>query len=171
MARTLSAAQEANLDGQSYIGETLVEITYDSTTLYYTTGYWDVSISTPTSGGTQTYLGDSKIQSIASIDEIAYFTEIRSGIVFNGISTSFIDTLGLDYDNITVVMYKIFRVSSDNTIDTSSDPIEIFNGYVVGKSISADQGDMKLQLDLSNQNINRYRTNGADHQLGTIINV
>lgn len=174
MPKNLDANQIANLTGQSYLKDFLVELTKsDGTTLYWTDSPFDFTRTTDTSGGSQTFVGN-KILEISDIEFRSFLTDTKTSVVVND-DIDLIDTLGTDYPTMTIRIYVQFRDPTDNSIDTASDPIQIFDGNVVSYSSNFNNESNEITIDCSKllayadlkAKISKYTTGLISNEFGS----
>ena len=150
MSRNLTAGQDTLVEANSYIVENLLEIG----SVYYTTGSFDVDVSTATSGGTQTFISDNKLLTIGNIEERSYFTKSKQGFQFIGADLS----TPLAFENGTrVVIYKLFRNVSTNAVEAAG-AIGVFDGYISSKRLDFDGSNQILQIECSADNVSSYKS-------------
>lgn len=143
MSRSLTAAQDALVEANSYYVENLLEI--GST--YYTTGSYDLTATTST--GTHDFVSDNKLLSVGSVAERSYFTNTKFAFQFIGVDLS----VPLAFTNgTTVKLFKMFRNTSTNAVE-SSDPIQVFDGVISSKRLDFDGENHILQIECSPDNI------------------
>lgn len=148
MPKNLSANQIANLTGQAYIKDYLVEITRsDGVTLWWTDSPFSFDRATDTSGGTQTFQ-PNKIMGISNIEYRSFLTDTKVSILVND-DLSLVSALGKNYETMTVRIYIQFRDPTDHSIDTSANPIGIFDGNVVAINSNFDNERNEIQIDCS----------------------
>lgn len=152
MSRGLTANQIGYLDDNATIHETLVQITYNGNSVYYTTGMADISVATDTSGGTQTFVTANDIKSVDQVPEVPFGAEIRVGMLLTGDFTQNLGALGvtaLELPNIDTAIYihKVFRNVSDYTL-WSENPIKLFQGVLTKKTYTVGATLAELQLEI-----------------------
>lgn len=156
MTRGLTTAQKSYLDDNAVIHETLIQISYDGNSVFYTSGLADVSgISTSYSGGTQTWVATNNIQNIDTIVEKTFGITAPQALLFTGDMSVTLGALGvsaLDLPNIDTNFYihRIFRNVSTYTV-WGEDPIELFAGILIKKTYTVGIDTELLQLDLQNK--------------------
>lgn len=141
MSRGLTANQITNLQQNSYRIEELVEIYLTGQSFFYTTGSYNVAVSTPTSGGSQTFTPRSYISTIGEIVETFEAQATEVSLQFERFTVGGSDDAFLTYLNSTdiinrrVVMYKLFRNTSTTAPDTTNGLIQVFDGVISGLDI------------------------------------
>jgi len=148
MPKNLSANQIANLTGQNYLVDYLVEITRsDGVTLWWTDSPFGFDRATDTSGGSQTFV-PNKILGISNIELRSFLTDTKVSIIVQD-DLSLITALGNNYETMTIRIYIQFRDPADNSIDTSANPIGVFDGHVVAVNSSFNNESNEIQIDCS----------------------
>jgi hypothetical protein len=142
MTRGLAVNQVTNLQQSTYRIEELVEIYLSGQSFFYTTGSFQVSVSTATSSGAKTFLPRSYISDIGTITETfeaqattisLQFERLKDG----GSDDNFLAFLNnTDITNRRVVMYKLFRNTSTVVADTTDGLIQIFDGQISGLEVN-----------------------------------
>jgi hypothetical protein len=140
MSRGLTAGQLSTLAELEFRVETLVEIYLADNSWFYTTGDYAVSVSTATSGGTQSFNPRSFIAQVGSIKETFEASPNTLDLQFSRMTTGGSDDLFTNYLNNDiirrrVVVYKLFRAVDTFTPDTTNGLIQIFDGNISGMDI------------------------------------
>lgn len=144
MSRGLTAGQLSTLAELEYRLETLVEIYLADNSWFYTTGDYEASITTATSGGAQTFTPRSFIAQIGSIKETFEASPNSLDLQFSRMTVGGADDLFTNYLNNDiirrrVVVYKLFRAVDTFVANTSNGLIQIFDGNISGMDISTDK--------------------------------
>lgn len=127
MTRGLSSGAITNLQTNPYKTETLVELYLPNNTYYLTTGDSDISVNTSTTSGSQTFVPESFISGIESIDESFEPRPIQISLQFQRLTGGFAADFASNIVGSRVVINKMFRSLTDNSADTTN-LIQIFDG-------------------------------------------
>lgn len=162
MSRPLTSGQIQRLQDNPYIVDTLVEIG----SYFFTTGDKDVSMSTTTSGGTQTFTAINGLQVIGSIQELYKPSTSTVNLQFGTFDQSFVDdiantqTVYLNatetsltrtehrYYDTDVVIHKLYR-NAISTVPDTSNYITLFNGKVSGIDLTLTEDSQVLNIRTS----------------------
>ena len=121
MSRSLPTAitDELKKDSLKYID--LIEVHFDSAdggTKFLTNGPYPVTLTTSTSGGSQTYLSNGEFLSFEMVNETDEARVNEINIILTGVSNTFTDLfLNNDYVERRIVIYRSFRDSNNVAID------------------------------------------------------
>lgn len=154
MARTLTAAQNANLEAPIFISETLVDIyisdpDYGNLRLNYTTGGYELTISSTYTGGSRTYRPNNRLNIISDISQQGFLSDNRAMLTFSkDAAFSSVDPENWPFRNTTVTLLKHFRDPADNA-NSTADPILLYQGTLCGKKIQGGVDETTIQLDFS----------------------
>ena len=140
MSRGLTAGEIANLNTNPFKAETLIEMYLTSGNHYLTTGDVDVSVTTDTTTGAQTFLAESFVASIDSIVETFEPRPIEIGLQFQRLTGGFTNFLNDSAIGGRLVIYKMFRNLTNNTADTT-DLIQVFDGTINNIDIAETPSD------------------------------
>lgn len=153
MSRGLTANEIANLNLAAYRLEYLVEIYLANNNFFYTTGDYDVSVSTATSGGSQTFKSRSYIAQIGGIAETYMPSPSNLDLQFHRISVGGLDdaftsasNLNADIINRRVVMYMLFRDKDTFAPDTSDGLIQMFDGKIGGMDVTTTEENITYTI-------------------------
>lgn len=164
MARDLTANQQSRIQDNPYRVERLVELQTPAGSYYYTTGEFDVSATTATGGGAQTYLANNGIEMFGEIVE-------THNLAINEIQISIGDVSDTIYDNITrqandydfqrslVNIYWLYRNASSG-VAYSSDIITLFQGVMASVNFNRTETDAVLNIRANSRFSNFSLSNG-----------
>jgi len=164
MARDLTANQQSRIQDNPYRAERLVELQTPAGSYYYTTGDFDVSASTDTSGGTQTYLANNGIEMfgvIAETHNLAVNTiQISIGDVDDTIYDNIVrQTNDYDFQRSLVNIYWLYR-SVSSGVAYSSDIITLFQGVIAKVDYNRTETDAVLNINANSRFSNFELING-----------
>jgi hypothetical protein len=151
MSRGLSAGEIAALGTNYSIVEDLVEIyLYEGATArfsYYTTGPYPATVTTSTSGSSQTYTPRSFIANIGNISESYEPGPLTVSFVFQRLYVNATDDympqyLENNFLNRRICWHKLFRNTSNYSPDTTNGLLLVFDG-VISSLIIEDSLDSK----------------------------
>lgn len=155
MSRGLTAPQIALLEQQEIRVETLLELYLINNgvaaTFYYTSGDFEVTTTTATSGGAKTFKSRSFVSNLGSVNETYEIQPINFDIVFSRISDGgadddFLSNLNSTIIRSRVVINKLFR----NLDYTSGGVIQTFDGQITGLDVVFATNDINWILRCSN---------------------
>lgn len=164
MARTLTSGQQTALEANPYRAERLLEIQTPAGSYYYTTGQFDVSASTATSGGTQTYQRAGAIEIFGEITE-AYDLGINElQITVSDISDVLYDNVtrtsnDFDFQRTAINLYWLFRNVSTGVADTSN-IITLYQGVITKLEAVRTEDNFVLVIRAANKFSNFDLING-----------
>lgn len=165
MARGLSTTLKTALASNNFIFADLVELDFD-TPLFYTSAGYDLSVSTDTSGGTQTYYGQGQFMSHNAIQEREDPSINTLAITFEGVTATFRDIA--TSDDFLHKDIRIYKALFDNTdlsvIDT---PILWYTGKFTGASINEDASTSTVVFSTSNYFADFDQTTGRKSNDGS----
>jgi len=156
--RTLSAAMQAALSGQSITPIQLVEFRFDSGTQYLTDAY-----KTVTYGGND-YLAAGNLLGVSDVDEELAHRITTLQISLSGVNQANISVaLTEDFINRDVIIYKGLLDSDDKLI---VDPFNIFRGQLDDFSLSETDRTATLAWTATSEWADFERVGGrrANHQ-------
>lgn len=164
MARTLTAGQQSAIEANPYRAERLLELQTPAGSYYYTTGQFDVSASTATSGGSQTYLASNGIEIFGDIVENYELGITELQINIGDVSDTIYDNITrtantYDYQKTAVNLYWLFRDPSTGVADTSN-IITLFQGSISKLDSARTADDFILIIRASNNFTNFDLVNG-----------
>jgi hypothetical protein len=164
MARDLTVNQQSRISDNPYRSERLVEIQTPSGSLYYTTGQYNVNVSTETSGGAQIFNAFHGIELIGNLNE-QYQVGINEIVISIGdVEDNVYDIItrtaqNYDYQRTLVNVYWLYR-NVANTIPYSSDIITLFQGTIKSIDINRTEEDSVINIRASNNFTNFDLVNG-----------
>lgn len=149
MAKTFSADVTTQLNATNFLHCELVEFNLD-TPLYLTTAQWNITASTDTSGGSQTYLAQGNFLGFSSLTETTELRVNNVTLTFSAATTTFVNiALSDNYLHRPIRIYKAFFNTS--TLALISSPFLIYDGTITGVNISDTATDTLVTFDTSNQ--------------------
>lgn len=164
MARDLTSIQQTLLSSNPYRVEKLIEIQTPGGSFYFTTGQFDVSLSTDTSGGTQTYLQENGVEIVGNIRE--YYTLVKNeiSITIGDVSDLVFDDIirladDYDYQNTAVNIYLLFRDPNTGSAYTS-ETVDLFRGTISSVQVLRNEQDVRIDIRVTNQFANFDYKNG-----------
>jgi hypothetical protein len=160
MTRGLTSGQISYLENNATINETLIQISYNGNSVYYTTGLSDISATTDFTDGAKTFVTNPYVENIDNLPEVPFGNENRAAVLFTGNMGTTISALGvspLEFVNVDTKFYihRIYRTLSDYSLWTE-DPISLYTGFLVKKTYNVGATFERLQLELMNRH--RIRT-------------
>ena len=161
MSRSLPSAITDELEKDSLRYIDLIEVHFDSAdggTKFLTNGPYPVSLSTSTSGGSQTFQANGEFISFELVNETdeARINEIN--IILSGVSTTFTNLfLNNDYVERRIVIYRSFRDSNNVAIDS---PVMLFDGEIKNFSINDKEDTSQVVIKSASVFYNFDDTNG-----------
>jgi len=130
--RSFDATTQSILASRAFITAELVELEFD-TPLYLTTAGYDISTSTATSGGTQTYIAQGDFLNLTGVTDTEEVRVNTVQITVQAATSKFRDViLNGDYLHRTFRIYKV--LINPNTMQPAVDPIQIYSGQITGAS-------------------------------------
>ena len=141
MSRSLPGAvvTEIAKDSLKYID--LIEVHFDAAdggTKFLTNGQFPFTVSTDTSGGSQTFLANGEFISFEMVNETDEARVNEINIILSGVSTTFTNLfLNNDYVERRIVIYRQFLDSANAALST---PIMLFDGEIKNFAIN-DKSD------------------------------
>jgi hypothetical protein len=147
--RTFTAAVNTALQSTNYISCELVEFGLD-TPLYLTTALWDITTSTVTSGGSQTYISQGNFLAFSGFGESTELRINNVNVTFSAATNLFVDVaLSDNYLHRPIAIYKQFF--NTTSLALIADPVLIYRGTITGASIQDSQSETTVTFDTSNQ--------------------
>ena len=149
MSRGLNATIISNLNQSVYQAETLLEVITTSFSYYWTTGFTDVSLSTPTIATSHTFQTANNVTVAGQLQEsydpsLGDFTiqiDTSNVLLIEHLTTNFLKT--------RITAYKMFRDSTTNAADTSN-LILVNDGYVTDVVLQGGQDIMTIEMKCKN---------------------
>lgn len=158
MSRGLDASTVAILTSNTFITCELVEFELD-TPIYLTNAQFDISTSTGTSGGTQTYIAQGSFMNYSGVREIDEVRINNVNVSFSGATNTYINiALNDDFLHRSFRIYKTYLNSSDMTELVS--PVLIYDGVVIGSSVEESPGESMVTFQTANEFYDFERTAG-----------
>ncbi len=145
MARGLDASTLAILNSGSFILADLVELQLD-TPLYFTSAGYDLTTSTDTSGGVQTFYAQGKFMSHTAVNEREQPNIGTVNVTFTGVPDTFRNiALSDNYLHKEIRIYKAFFSSTD--LSSLVDPVLWYSGRFTGANVvdSSDTSTVTFQ--------------------------
>jgi hypothetical protein len=159
MARNLSIQQETLLSNSQYIVEELVEVyTALGVNYYWTTGPYNITTSTTTSGGNRLFTPNNSLNVITNLTESYQLNSGGISLTLGNLDNSeiagspptpgVITTLTTRYTKNRVVVYKMFRNAT--TLEAvTSDLIQIYDGTVTSVNIDTSESSQTISMECS----------------------
>jgi hypothetical protein len=143
MARGLNASTLAILNSGNFILADLVEMQLD-TPLYFTSAGYDLTTSTDTSSGTQTFIAQGNFMQHSAITEREQPNIGTVNITFTGVPATFRNiALTDDFLHKEIRIYKAFFSATD--LSSLVDPVLWYSGRFTGASV-VDSSDTSTVL-------------------------
>jgi hypothetical protein len=159
MARNLSIQQEQLLNNSQYIVEELVEVyTALGVNYYWTTGPYNITTGTATSGGNRAFTPNNSLNVISNLTESYQLNSGGISLTLGNLDNSeiagspptpgVITTLTTRYTKNRVVVYKMFRNATTLEAFTSG-LIQIYDGTVTSVNIDTDESSQTINMECS----------------------
>lgn len=147
MPRTLSANNLVDLARNRYVFEDLIEFTIPGTTYYYTTGNNNITLTTPTSGTSQSFTVNNGVSVVGDMRESFLLTVNEFTLTLQTFDTGNLVLTGIDtgLNQCRLVVYKLFRDPDTLSPDTSN-LLLIFDGYATACTIIGGDQSQTIQL-------------------------
>lgn len=140
MSRTIHADTITALTSDSFNLATLVRFDFDSP-IYLTDHSRDLTVSSTT------YTSSAHLQAIPSVTESSELKVNNVGIMLSGVEQSYVSiVLGQDYMGVRA---RIWRAVIDSSDDVVGSEILVFDGRIVGSSISDGRDSSNVEIELA----------------------
>lgn len=161
MSRSLPSAITTELAKDSIKYIDLIEVHFDSSdggTKFLTNGQYPVTLSTTTSGGSQTFQANGEFVSFEMVNETDEARVNEINIILSGVSTTFTNLfLNNDYVERRIVIYRSFRDSNNAAIDS---PVMLFDGEIKNFAVNDKQDTSEVVIKSASVFYNFDDTNG-----------
>mgnify|MGYP001185657633 FL=1 len=160
MTRDLSSSLQTKLAGRSLFAADLVEL-HLSTPLYFTTTNIDIDFDSATApdAGSNTYLAQGQFLFFGNVVESSDLRVGQIDMTFTAVDTTTIALLINNvYMNKRVVVYR--AILQDDYSFTSDDVFTVFDGFIMGYSISETNTTATVTMTVASQFADFERSNG-----------
>ena len=156
--KTLDAAVVTQLESGSFVYAELVEF-QTATPLYLTTASFDITTSTLTSSGTQTYLAQGKFMSYSGVKQV---DELRINMVtinLSGSTSTFVNLVLQDqYLHKKIQIYRVWLNTSTGAIIAT--PALIYAGTMTGGEVTDSTTECSVSIVTANEFYDFEKTSG-----------
>ena len=160
MTRSIASATQTKLAGSSVFVADLIELQL-STTQYLTTTNINISFDSATApdAGTNTYLAQGQFLFFGNVVESSDLRVGQIDMTFTAVDTTTIALLINNvYMNKRVVVYR--AILQDDYSFTSDDVFTVFDGFIMGYSISETNTTATVTMTVASQFADFERSNG-----------
>ena len=165
--KILDAAVVTQLESGSFVYAELVEF-QTATPLYLSTASFDITTSTLTSSGTQTYLAQGKFMSYSGVKQVDELRINSVTINLSGSTSTFVNLVLQDqYLHKKIQIYRVWLNSSTGAIIAT--PALIYAGTMTGGEVTDNATECSVSINTANEfydfdRINGRRTNNNSQQ-------
>ena len=145
MSRITNATVISNLNQSAYVAETLVEIRGPSFTYYYTTGFSDVTCTTPTVTSSHTFSSTNQLSIVGDMIESYDPSQGDFTLQIDTTSATIISDLSGNFLRTRITAYKMFRDNTTNVADTTN-LIQIYDSYATDAVVQGGKETSTIQL-------------------------
>lgn len=147
--KTLDAALITQLESGSFVYAELVEF-QTATPLYLTTASFNITTSTSTSSGTQTYLAQGKFMSYTGVKQVEELRINTVTIELSGSTSTFVNLVLQDqYLHKQIQIYKCWLNSTTGAIIAT--PALIYAGTMTGAEVTDTQTECTVSITTANE--------------------
>jgi hypothetical protein len=156
--RTLTNTAITTLASRAYLMAELIEIEFD-TPLYLTTAGYDITTTTTTSGGSQTYIAQGDFLNFTGVNESDEVRVNSVNMTVQAASNKFTNViLNGNYLHRAFRIYKILLDA--DTITALTDPIMVYSGQITGASATDSPTQATVSIVTANEFYDFERTSG-----------
>lgn len=156
--RSLSNDTLDILASRAFIMTELIEFEFD-TPLYLTTAAYDITTSTATSGGSQTYIAQGDFLNLTGVSDTDEVRVNTVQVTVQAATSKFRDVvLNGNYLHRTFRIYKV--LVNPNTMLPAVDPIMIYSGQITGASATDSPDTTTVEIATASEFYDFERTAG-----------